>query len=549
MPGIVQRLRMPRGVDLRKDFFASIVVVLVALPLCMGIALGVGAPMSAGLISGIIGGIVVGLLGGAALQVSGPAAGLIVIVAEVVRSYGSTSDGFDLQRGMTALGAAMVVAGAIQIAAGYLRLGQWFRAVSPAVIEGMLTGIGVLIVATQFHLMVDDPTKRAHGLDYLLSIPQAVEKGLFPFDDSQHHRAARIGVLTILVMMVWAKLPWRRLRMLPAPLVAVLAAAIAANGLNYNIDFVRFQGGLLEGLRLLHPGDVASLFDTSLILTGFAIAFIASAETLLCATAVDGMHSGPRTRYDRELAAQGVGNALCGLVGGLPITGVIVRSAANVQAGATSRASATMHGAWLLLLVTLFPHLLEFVPKAALAAVLVYTGFKLMSPKILVKLWSQGRAEAAIFLITVSVIVVEDLLTGVIAGIALSAIRILWQVTKVNVRMSEDPATGQISLSILGNATFLRLPRLADALDKVPPGRRVVVNVRHIGYVDHAVFNLLETWAQQYESNGGSVQLDRKRLAEKLGNADSATNRTRNAGGSRDSSRPELARRRAITPI
>lgn len=489
------------------DFRASIVVLLVALPLCMGIALAVGAPAAAGLISGIVGGIVVGSLAGSPLQVTGPAAGLIVVVAEILTRYGTIDGQFNLQRGMTALGLAMLIGGAIQIAAGAMRLGQWFRAVSPAVIEGMLAGIGVLIVATQFHLMVDDPTKRAHGLDYLLSIPQAVEKGLFPFDDSQHHRAARIGVLTILVIMAWNQIRLKSLRFIPGPLVAAIVASLVATLRGYNVSFVRFEGGLLEGIHPLNLGEALPLLGFDILLTGVVIAFIASAETLLCATAVDQMHNGPRTRYDRELGAQGVGNMLCGLIGGLPMTGVIVRSSANVKAGARTRASAIMHGIWMLALVSAFPHLLEFVPKSALAAVLVYTGFRLINPRVVRELWHFGKGEVAIYLTTLVVIVAEDLLTGVAVGIVLSAIRILYVVTQLRVKVIRDGA-GRVEVAIKGNATFLRLPQIAAALDQIEPRATVALNLRWIGFIDHACINLLETWIKQHEAKGGQVDVD-----------------------------------------
>ncbi|MBX7073491.1 MAG: SulP family inorganic anion transporter [Pirellulales bacterium] len=501
---------------LGSDLLASVVVTLVALPLCMGIALAVGAPMSAGLVAGVIGGIVVGAIGGAPLQVSGPAAGLIVIVIEVLARYGTVDGQFSLQRGMLALSVAVTLAGLMQLAAGWLRLGQWFRAVSPAVIDGMLAGIGILIVATQIHLMVDDPTKRAHGLDYLLSIPQAIEKGLYPLDDSQHHRAARIGVITIGVILLWSRLPWKKLRYLPAPLVAVATAAAIANWGGWKISYVQFHGGLAEGLTLLNPLAAPQVLDYSLLLTSVAIAFVASAETLLCATAVDQLHTGPRTRYDRELAAQGVGNFLSGLLGGLPITGVIVRSATNVQAGAKTRLSAMLHGVWLLLLVAAFPGLLELVPQAALAAVLVYTGVRLVNLHAITGLWKQGRAEVLIYLATVAGIVIEDLLTGVAIGVVLSAIRILWIVTRMQIKVRHDNSNQRIEVGIRGNATFLRLPRLAGALENIEPGTTVTVNLERLSYVDHACAQLLESWAVQHEAAGGHVEINYQTLEIKL---------------------------------
>jgi MFS superfamily sulfate permease-like transporter len=514
--------RAALATTLVKDALASIVVLLVALPLCMGIALAVGAPPAAGLTSGIIGGVVVGLLGGSPLQVSGPAAGLIVLVADILSRYGGGEGTFSFERGAAALGAATLLAGAMQLAAGSLRLGQWFRAVSPAVIEGMLAGIGVLIVATQIHLMVDDPAKRAHGLDYLLSIPQAVEKGLFPLDNSRHHQAARVGIITIAVILAWNQIRWKPVRFLPAALVAIVAASAFAWLGGYQVSYVQFEGGLLEYLKFLDPGLVRQVFDFSLLLTALAIAFVASAETLLCATAVDQMHRGKRTRYDRELAAQGLGNMLCGLFAALPITGVIVRSATNVQAGAQTRASAFLHGVWLLAVTTAFPRLLEFVPKAGLAAVLVYTGFRLINPRVIRNLWTFGKAEVLIYLATLTTIVVEDLLTGVAVGVVLSAARILYLITHVQIKLRRD-GLGHYEMAIRGNATFLRLPTLAATLERIEPRSRVVINLNWLGFIDHACWNLLQTWVRQHETNGGTVALDRHKLEQKLHNGAATT--------------------------
>lgn len=210
----------------KKDLLASIVVFLVALPLCMGIAIASGLPPAAGLITGIVGGIVVGSLSGAPLQVSGPAAGLTVMVYEIVQ-----------RDGISILGPIVLLAGIVQIAAGYLGMGQWFRAVSPAVIKGMLAGIGVLIFASQFHVMVDD-SPRGSGIANLLSIPEAIYKGVVPLDDSPHHWAAMIGILTILVIIIWKPIVPKPLKVIPAPLVAVVVATIASTFIQVPINRV-----------------------------------------------------------------------------------------------------------------------------------------------------------------------------------------------------------------------------------------------------------------------------------------------------------------------
>jgi MFS superfamily sulfate permease-like transporter len=384
------------------DFLASMVVFLVALPLCMGIAIACGAPPAAGLITGIIGGLLVGFLSGCPLQVSGPAAGLVVVVSDIISSHG-----------LATLGVILVVAGLIQMAAGALRIGVWFTKVSPAVVAGMLSGIGVLIMASQFHIMLDS-TPQTGGIENLLAIPASL-LALFSHGSTAHIPGI-IGAVTICVMMFWSALPWQQLRMVPAPLAAVVISSVATALFGLQINMVALPDSLMDAVSVPSLASFWSL-DGGLLLSALTLAIIASAETLLTATAVDAMQSGPRTNYNRELLAQGVGNLTCGLLGALPMTGVIVRSGANVQAGAKTRASAIMHGAWLLAIVCTLPWLLKFIPIASLAAVLVFTGFKLLNLKAVKELKEKGGyAEVCVYLCTLILVVCIDLLTGVIAG-------------------------------------------------------------------------------------------------------------------------------------
>ncbi len=478
----------------RKDFGASVVVFLVALPLCMGIAIASGVPPAAGLITGIIGGLVVGFLAGAPLQVSGPAAGLSVIVYELVQTHG-----------FEALGWFVLIAGAIQLGAGILGLGQWFRAVSPAVIHGMLAGIGVLIFASQFHVMVDDEP-RGSGLANLIAIPDAIWKGFVPMDGSVHFQAAMIGLLTLAVMIAWRPLAGP-LRVLPAPLAAVLVATLAAWVLGLGVSRVDVPSNLLDAVSLPSFATLGALGWTALG-SGFALAFVASAETLLCATAVDKLHDGPRARYDRELTAQGVGNLLCGVAGALPMTGVIVRSSANVEAGGRTRASAILHGVWLLVFCAALPFVLGRIPTAVLAAVLVFTGYRLVNVAAIRQLASYGRSEVAIYALTVIGIVAVDLLSGVILGVVLSLAKILYSVSHLEVGLQKDGAAGRAELHLRGAATVLRLPKLASALERVPPSAQLHVHFEELDYIDHACIDLLVNWEKQHVSTGGSLTID-----------------------------------------
>ncbi len=491
---------------LGSDLLASVVVFLVALPLCMGIAIASNMPIAAGLVTGIIGGIVVGSIAGSPLQVSGPAAGLAVLVWQLVEKFG-----------IPMVGVIVFFAGIIQFLAGTFKLGQWFRAVSPAVIHGMLAGIGILILVSQFHVMFDS-APLGSGITNLMGIPQtvmnAISNGGAPLS------AGMIGALTIASIFAWASLAPKSLKAIPAPLVGVAVGMIAAALLNLDaIKYVQVPEkifeNLLSGATLPSFESLMKILDPAVLIGAISVAFIASAETLLCATAVDAMHSGPRTKYDRELSAQGVGNAICGLLGGLPMTGVIVRSGANVEAGAKTRASAILHGIWLLMFVALIPFTLGYIPMAALAAVLVYTGYKLAYPKILPELMKYGHAKVFIYAVTIAMIVSTDLLKGVLTGLALSLARLFFALSHLTVRKDETPAQNRIDLHFDGSATLVRLPLLARALEALKPGTNVHVHLEDLDYIDHACLDLLTKWEKQHKATGGTLTLDWANLQEK----------------------------------
>ena len=492
MSTLLQRAQLA----LRHDLLAAIVVFLVALPLCMGIAIASGAPPAAGLITGIVGGLVVGAIAGAPLQVSGPAAGLAVVVYEIVQEHG-----------LGTLGVVLLLAGAIQLVAGLLRLGQWFRAVSPAVIHGMLAGIGVLILVSQFHVMVDD-APRGSGVRNILALPEAVWKGVMPVDGSAHHWAAGIGLLTIAVIVGWKALAPKKLQVVPATLLAVAVATVVAAASGVAVRLVDVPDSIASAVTLPTVDALRSLLSGPVVVAAVGMAFVASAETLLCATAVDKMHTGARTKYDRELAAQGVGNMICGGLGALPMTGVIVRSAANVEAGARSRASAILHAFWLLVFVAALPWVLKMIPTASLAALLVFTGFKLVNLKVVRELRQYGRGEVVIYVATMVTIVATDLLTGVLTGVGLSAVKLLYGFAHLDVRVKAEPGRGATVMYLDGAATFIRLPKLAAALERVRASTELHVHFEHLRYVDHACLELLMNWKKQHEATGGQLVID-----------------------------------------
>jgi MFS superfamily sulfate permease-like transporter len=485
-----------------RDVLASIVVFLVALPLCMGIAIASGAPPALGLITGIVGGLVVGTLAGSPLQVSGPAAGMAVLVFQLVDEHG-----------LVMLGVVGLIAGALQLLAGVFKLGQWFRAISPSVIHGMLAGIGVLIFASQLHVMLDD-APRSSGLANIGAIPEAFTK-VFPMDGSVHHLAAMAGIVTIVTIVLWNQFKPKRLALIPGPLLGVIVGTAFALAFALPITLVELPETLTSGLNIPTREALGGFVDPDILTLGLVFAFVASAETLLCATAVDKMHLGVRTDYDKELRAQGVGNMICGGLGALPMTGVIVRSAANVEAGATTRASAILHGAWLLLAVVAFPFVLNEIPTSVLAAILVYTGYKLVNVAQIRKIAEFGWQELAIYFVTLVGVVTIDLLTGVIMGFVLATAKLVYTFTHLTIQREHDEAANRIDLWMTGSATFFSIPQLSAALEGSPFGSEVHIHVEKLDYIDHACLEMLSSWEKLHQSTGGSLVVEWNDLVER----------------------------------
>jgi MFS superfamily sulfate permease-like transporter len=465
------------------DLTASIVVFLVAMPLCMGIAIASGVPPEKGLVTGIIGGIVVGLLAGSPLQVSGPAAGLAVIVFEFVR-----------ENGLEALGPVLLLAGVLQLIAGSLKLGGLFRAISPAVVHGMLAGIGALIVIGQFHILFDEKPMSS-GLANMAMMPARI-LGLSFADVSSTEIALSLGILTIAVMLGWEKLRPKSMGLVPGALLGVLAATLVAWALGPQVARIEVPVSLSAAFSLpTSTAWFAPLAKPSLIVAALAIAFIASAETLLSAAAVDRMHNGVRTNYNRELGAQGVGNFLCGLFGALPMTGVIVRSSANVQAGGKTRLSTMLHGAWILGFVALLPSILREVPMAALGGVLVVTGWRLVSLKHVQHLFkAHGYLPAAIWAVTFMLVITTDLLTGVLVGLGLSLVEVLPHFRDIRLRVREHDEGGSTRVELSGAATFLGLTRLNAILEKQSVDRAIHLDLDNVKGMDHTTAETLSEW-------------------------------------------------------
>ncbi len=489
--------------SITNDLVASLVVFLVALPLCMGIAIASGVPPALGLVTGMVGGIIVGPIAGSPLQASGPAAGLAVIVWELVQKYG-----------IEMLGPVLILAGLIQLLAGVFKLGAVFRAISPAVIYGMLAGIGVLIFASQFHVMLDHKPQ-AHGLENLISIPIAIYQAIFSSDGSSGRIAAIVGIITIITLVLWDKFKPIRLNLLPGALIAVVVATAIATVLKLPVHYVNVPNNLAETIHFPTLESLQRLFEAPLLINATAIAFIASAESLLSAAAVDRMHQGARTNFDRELAAQGFGNMICGVLGALPMTGVIVRSSVNVEAGAKTRLSTILHGVWLLALVAAAPFVLKLIPTSSLAAILVVTGYKLVKVDKIRSLQRYGRLPVLIYFATLGGIVASDLLTGVLLGIVLSAIKLIYKVSHLAILLDRDENNHRIDVYLNGTATFVRLPQLAKVLEQIPPGNKIHIHLEMLNYIDHSCLDFLSMWEKQQQQRGSTVIVQWDGLVER----------------------------------
>lgn len=479
----------------------ALVVFLVALPLSLGVAMASGVPPAAGLWSAVIGGLVVGRLAGAELQVTGPAAGLAVLVWEIVQTHG-----------LAGLGVVVFLAGALQLLAGVLNLGQWFRAVSPAVVRGMLAGIGLLIFASQLHIVLGSrPT--GSGLGDWLALPGA----LLDLTASDRIATGLVGALAIVAIALWDARRPPRFHSLPGALVGVALATGVAFVFGLSVPTVTLPSDLVAAIDWLTPSEVlGGLTDTGIWASAATLAAVASAEALLSATATDRLHSGRRTDYDQELRAQGVGNLVAGVFGALPVTGVIVRSSANVAAGAKDRLPGMLHASLILSVVLLAPAALQIIPTAALAAVLVVTGVRLMAFKEVVGLYRVDRIEAGILTATALSIVTIDLLTGVVVGIVLSVVRLMAHAIRLELELHLNDVEQHAVVRLSGAGSFLAVSQLCDTLAQVPEGYTLQLEDEELHHVDLAFVDLISNWASRRETPDAHLEQGLGRLRQRV---------------------------------
>lgn len=484
---------------IKSNFSSGLVVFFVALPLCLGISLASGAPPLAGIISGIIGGIIVGGLSNSSISVSGPAAGLTAILVAGVIELGS----FELVL------MAGVIAGLIQIAFGFLKAGSISNYFPSNVIEGMLAGIGIIIVLKQipYALGFTDLALEGEGLvSTIVTSPQYFVKSVLA---QLHPGAVVITLVSVSVLVVWDKVAWlRKMKMIPAALVVVLIG-IAMNALfrtimpGWSID----NSMLVSLPEIKKPEDLSTLitfpafsgfFNPKVWILGMTIALVASIETLLCVEAADKMDFKRRiTDTNRELKAQGIGNLLSSLLGGLPMTSVVVRSSANAKAGATSKCSAIIHGVLLLVSVLAIPFLLNLIPLATLSAILIVVGYKLARPAVFVHFWHKGRLLFLPFIATMIGVVFTDLLMGVGIGMVISILYILLGNKKhaYQIRKIRAAEKNEVHIVLAEEVSFLNKADIKKALGCILPDSFVTIDASSSLYIAADVIVLIEEFA------------------------------------------------------
>ncbi|WP_413805834.1 SulP family inorganic anion transporter [Streptomyces sp. OE57] len=474
-----------QGVDLGTEITASLVVFLVALPLCIGVAVASGAPAELGIITGVIGGLVVGMTPGSTLQVSGPAAGLAALVAETVEA-----------NGIAMLGVIVLGSGILQIVLGLIRLGRMFQATSIAVVQGMLAGIGLPLMFSQSYPLAD-ATAPGTAIENILGFPAHV---VDTFMNAQTAIAALLGIATVVLSFVWKKVPGP-VKKIPAALVAVGLGIVVASLPGVEVKTLQV-GNLLAAIQVPGPEEFAGLTDPAILTAIVTFTVIASAESLFTAAAVDRMHSGKRTQFNSELIAQGAGNTICGMLGSLPMTAVVARSSANVQSGAKTRISRTLHGLWLLAFALLLPGVLALIPISVLAGVLVHSGWKLLAPEQFPAMWHQDRGEFAVMVLTTGAIVATALLEGVLIGLAAGIVLAALRMSQTSVEHHIEGDTAKVVMK--GNATFLRLPKVIDALEAVGSAEtpRIRLDLMGVTHLDHACRSQIEEFVQQQRASG-----------------------------------------------
>ena len=497
--------------EINRDLPSSIVVFLVAMPLCLGIALASGAPLFSGLISGMVGGIIVGSLSGSALGVSGPAAGLAVIVFNAITDLGSYEI-FLL---------AVVVAGVLQVLMGFMKAGMVAYYFPNAVINGMLSGIGIIIFLKQIpHSVGYDVNPEGH-LEFVQSDSQNTLSELINILDYVHYGPLIITFVSLMILILWEARFVKRFKtfqLIQGPLVAVVTGVVLNNFFSDNESLMLLREQVVHipvsvGFRDIFTNfrmpDFSEILNPGVYITGVVLAVVASLETLLCVEASDKQDPQRRvTPTNRELKAQGIGNLISGMIGGLPITQVIVRSSVNIQAGGQTKLSAIIHGVIIFISLVLIPNWLNQIPLSTLAAILLVVGYKLARPSLFKKTYAQGWDQFIPFMVTILGILFTNLLIGIALGFLVSILFILYNNYIIPIIVDKElKKQGHIFIELSENVSFLKKAILQKVLTSIPNDRHVTIDASKTYYIHQDVIDIIESFKISAKSRNINVKL------------------------------------------
>ncbi|MDC1222143.1 SulP family inorganic anion transporter [Salibacteraceae bacterium] len=505
-----------------KDLPAGLVVFLVAVPLCLGIALASGAPLFSGIIAGMVGGIVVGALSGSNIGVSGPAAGLAVIVADAIRQLGTNEAGdFSMEVGFPIFLSAVVIAGVMQIVLGFARAGIVGYFFPNAVIKGMLSAIGLIIILKQIpHALGHDVI--AEGFDgFWQNDGENTFTELWVAFGDINPAAVIITTISLAILIIWERPFMRKIKVfeiIQGPLVVVALGIFAFNlvpgieGFSFASDEIvaiptaEEEGGILN---LFTTPDWSLIGSKQLWILAFTIAIVASLETLLCVEATDKLDPDKNvTPTNRELLAQGAGNIVSGFIGGLPLTQVIVRSSANIQSGGRTKLSAILHGLLIAISVFLLPDVLNMIPLSSLAAILLVVGYKLAKPSLFKAMYAKGGSQFIKYIVTVLAIIFTDLLVGISIGLGLGIILILHRNFSIPFSFSEKIEPGKpIEIMLSENVTFLNKANIMEALKVIPRNSNVVIDATQSHYIHPDVIEIIQDFMIHAQHDNIEVDL------------------------------------------
>lgn len=495
--------------SLGSDIPAGIVVFFVAVPLCLGIALASGAPLFSGIIAGMVGGIVVGLLSGSQLGVSGPAAGLAVIVLTAIQDLGS----FEVFL------MAVVLAGVIQILLGVLRAGIIGYYFPSAVIKGMLAAIGIIIFLKQI------PHAFGYDKDYEGDLGFNQPDGYNTFTELGHMidfispGATIIAFLSLAILILWEQKFMKQIKLfqiVQGPIVAVITGiglTLAFGGTQFEISNehtvnLPVSDGIMGFFGQFTLPDFSAATSSKVWLVAVTMAVVASLETLLCVEATDNLDPQKRvTPTNRELLAQGVGNAVSGLIGGLPVTQVIVRSSANIQSGGVTKVSAVFHGILILFSAMVIPTVLNLIPLASLAAILLVVGYKLAKPTLFVQMYKSGRVQFIPFLVTVVGIVFTDLLVGIALGMAVGVFHILYENLKTSYFLQSHNEGDTLVIDLSEHVTFLNKGAVLQLLDHIEPGTNVKIDATRSTFIHPDVVEIIENFQKSEKHHDDKIEV------------------------------------------